>query len=45
MEAVRKPRNQWPALGTLLVRDGAVTSEQLESALAVQKSQTGSAPR
>ena len=26
MEAVRKPRNQWPALGTLLVRDGAVTS-------------------
>ena len=37
MEAVRKPRNQWPALGTLLVRDGAVTSEQLESALAVQR--------
>jgi len=37
MEAVRKPRNQWPALGTLLVRDGAVTSEQLESALTVQR--------
>jgi len=25
--------NPWPALGTLLVRDGAVTAEQLESAL------------
>ena len=25
MEAVRNPGNQWPALGTLLVRDGAVT--------------------
>jgi type IV pilus assembly protein PilB len=37
MEAARKPRNQWPALGTLLVRDGAVTSEQLESALTVQR--------
>ena len=37
MEAVRKPRNQWPALGTLLVRDGAVTSEQLETALTVQR--------
>ena len=30
MEAIRKPRNQWPAFGTLLVRDGAVTAEQLE---------------
>jgi len=30
MEAARNP---WPALGTLLVRDGAVTPEQLEIAL------------
>ena len=30
MEAARNP---WPALGTLLVRDGAVTPEQLEVAL------------
>ena len=30
MEAARNP---WPALGTLLVRDGAVTPEQLELAL------------
>lgn len=30
MEAARNP---WPALGTLLVRDGAVTPEQLERAL------------
>ncbi len=30
MEAARNP---WPALGTLLVRDGALTSEQLEIAL------------
>ena len=30
MEAARTP---WPALGTLLVRDGAVTPEQLEIAL------------
>jgi type IV pilus assembly protein PilB len=37
MEAARKPRNQWPALGMLLVRDGAVTSEQLETALAAQR--------
>jgi type IV pilus assembly protein PilB len=31
MEAARNP---WPALGTLLVRDGAITTEQLEQALA-----------
>ncbi len=37
MEAVRNPRNQWPALGTLLVRDGAVTPEQLEQALIKQR--------
>ena len=37
MEAAQNPRNQWPALGTLLVRDGAVTSEQLEQALAAQR--------
>ena len=30
MEAARNP---WPALGTLLVRDGAITPEQLERAL------------
>ncbi len=30
MEAAR---NQWPALGTLLVRDGAIAAEQLERAL------------
>ncbi len=30
MEAARNP---WPALGTLLVRDGSVTPEQLERAL------------
>ena len=34
MEAIRSPRNRWPAFGTLLVRDGAVTAEQLEQALA-----------
>jgi type IV pilus assembly protein PilB len=37
MEAVKNPRNQWPALGTLLVRDGAVTPEQLEKALVKQR--------
>jgi len=37
MEAARNPRNQWPALGTLLVRDGAVTAEQLELALQKQR--------
>ena len=34
MEAARNP---WPALGTLLVRDGAVTPEQLELALAEKR--------
>lgn len=37
MEAVRKPKNQWPALGTLLLRDGAVTELQLERALELQR--------
>ena len=37
MEAIRKPRNQWPALGTLLVREGGMTEEQLERALALQQ--------
>jgi type IV pilus assembly protein PilB len=41
MEAIRKPQNQWPALGTLLVRDGAVTEEQLERALALQRVSPG----
>ncbi len=35
MEAARNP---WPALGTLLVRDGAVTPEQLELALEEKRS-------
>jgi type IV pilus assembly protein PilB len=30
---VEAARNPWPALGTLLVRDGAVTPEQLERAI------------
>ena len=34
MEAARNP---WPALGTLLVRDGAVTPEQLERAIAEKR--------
>jgi type IV pilus assembly protein PilB len=34
MEAARTP---WPALGTLLVRDGAITPEQLERALAEKR--------
>jgi hypothetical protein len=37
VEAIMNPRNQWPAFGTLLVRDGAVTAEQLERALALQR--------
>lgn len=41
MEAIRQPRNQWPAFGTLLVRDGAVTAEQLETALALQRARPG----
>jgi type IV pilus assembly protein PilB len=35
MEAARTP---WPALGALLVRDGAITPEQLEEALAEKRS-------
>jgi type IV pilus assembly protein PilB len=34
MEAARTP---WPALGALLVRDGAITAEQLEQALAAKR--------
>jgi len=37
MEASRDLRNQWPALGTLLLRDEVVTTEQLEHALALQR--------
>jgi type IV pilus assembly protein PilB len=37
MEAARDLRNQWPALGALLIRDGAVTPEQLEHALSLQR--------
>ncbi len=29
--------NPWPALGTLLVRDGAITAEQLEAALELKR--------
>ena len=39
MEAARNPRNQWPALGTLLLRDGALSEAQLERALALQQQQ------
>ncbi len=41
MEAIRQPRNQWPAFGTLLVRDGAVTAEQLDHALTLQRTRPG----
>ncbi len=34
MEAARNP---WPALGTLLVRDGVITAEQLEFALVAKR--------
>jgi type IV pilus assembly protein PilB len=34
---VEAARNPWPALGTLLVRDGAITPEQLEEALAAKR--------
>jgi len=34
---VEAARNPWPALGTLLVRDGAVTAEQLERAIAEKR--------
>jgi type IV pilus assembly protein PilB len=36
MEAAHNP---WPALGTLLVRDGAVTPEQLEHALELKRAE------
>lgn len=35
----RNPRNQRPAFGTLLVRDGAVTAEQLDQELTLQSTQ------
>ena len=34
---VEAARNPWPALGTLLVRDGVITAEQLEFALAAKR--------
>jgi type IV pilus assembly protein PilB len=37
MEAVRHPSARWPALGALLVRDGAVSEQQLENALERQR--------
>src|SRR5690349_13181188 len=37
MEAAKSLRNHWPVLGTLLVRDGAVTAAQLEQALVKQR--------
>ena len=36
MEAIRQPRNQWPAFGALLVRNESVTPQQLDQALAIQ---------
>ncbi len=36
MEAARNP---WPAIGALLVRDGALTAENLERALALKRAQ------
>ena len=41
MEAVRDFRSQWPALGKLLIRDGALTTEQLEHALSLQRLKPG----
>jgi type IV pilus assembly protein PilB len=38
MEAIRQPRNQWPAFGALLVRNESVTPQQLDQALAIQAS-------
>ena len=38
MEAARTP---WPALGALLIRDGAITPDQLERALAEKRSTPG----
>ena len=34
---VEAARNPWPALGTLLIRDGVITPEQLEEALAEKR--------
>jgi type IV pilus assembly protein PilB len=34
---VEAARNPWPALGTLLVRDGVISAEQLEFALAAKR--------
>ena len=41
MEAARDFRSQWPALGKLLIRDGALTTEQLEHALSLQRLKPG----
>ena len=41
MEAARDFRTQWPALGKLLIRDGALTPEQLEHALSLQRLKPG----
>jgi type IV pilus assembly protein PilB len=41
MEAERDFRSQWPALGKLLLRDGALTHEQLEHALSLQRLKPG----
>lgn len=41
MEAARDFRSQWPALGKLLIRDGALTPEQLEHALSLQRLKPG----
>jgi type IV pilus assembly protein PilB len=39
VEAARIPNGHWPALGALLLRDHAVTEEELERALALQRLQ------
>ncbi len=41
MEAARNPKSQYPALGTLLVRDGIVTEEDIERVLATKDQRPG----
>ena len=37
MQAARDMRNQWPALGALLIRGGILTTDELEHALTLQR--------
>ena len=41
MESARDLRNQWPALGKLLIREGLVTSDELDHALSLQRLNPG----